>query len=138
MAGNIRENSQELDSLIRKIAEKAVGIMPRGWRLAAVGYFLVGEELLDHQQIAALCGADEEYRDLMEESWDDFDLQDAALEIKELFEQLHELCGRAGDNWMEATLVVKGNGSFKMDFVYEAIREYDNFFIDDWRSRYLV
>lgn len=138
MAGNIKENSQELDRLIKKIAEKVAGIMPQDWSRVAAGYFLVGEAGVGHQQIVALCGAEEEYRDLMEESWDDFDLQDAALEIKELFEQLHDLCGKAGDDWVEATLSVKRNGSLKMDFIYEAIREYDNFFVDDWRSRYLV
>ena len=55
MAGNIKENSQELDRLIRKIAEKTAGIMPQDWVCAAAGYFLAGEARVDHQQIVALC-----------------------------------------------------------------------------------
>ncbi len=138
MAGKIRENEAELEAVIEKIVRKAVDIMPEDWYEALVGYFLVGEELYEHQQVVAFCKSSTDYRDLMKESWEDFDMQDGILDIKDLFREMHTLCSAAGDNWAEVTVSVKRSGAFQVDYVYEPITEYDNFFITDWLGRYLA
>ena len=138
MAGIVRENKAKLEAVIEKIVRKAVGIMPEDWYEAVVGYFLVGEELYEHQQVIALCRSKTDYQDLMKESWENFDMQDEILDIKDLFREMHILCSAAGDNWTEVTVTVKRNGAFQVNCVYEPITEYDNFFITDWIGRYLT
>lgn len=138
MANSVKENKQELERLIQKIAVQAAELFPQDWYCAALGYFLAGEEYNEHQQISVLCESSQDYVDIMKDAWDDFDTQDVILDIRELFVQMREICKSVGDNWVEATLVLKRSGAFEMNYVYEPITEYDNFFIEDWKSTYLV
>ena len=138
MAGEIRENKAELDGQIKKIAKMTADILPDGWEKAAAGYFLTGEDEAEQLQVTAVCEDEEDYRDVSADSWDDGDLADALLDIGEEFAALHSLCRKAGDNWSEATLVISRSGRFEMKFVYEPVTEYDNFFLDEWKSRYLA
>lgn len=135
---DIREDKRELDGQIRRIAGLLADVLPEGWTRAAAGYFLVGEDKSEQMQVVALTGDGEDFVDIMDASFDDFDLQDGVLELQEEFGKLYRLCRAAGDSFTEATLVLKRSGNFEMKFSYEPIHEYDNFFADDWKSSHLL
>ena len=138
MSDYIRENKADLQDHFQAIASKALEILPEDWTSAALGYFLVGEDRTEQQQLLVRCSSSKELRDVMKEAWDDFDMQDILIDILEEFRKMHEVCAKAEDDWCEATMLLNRDGSFNMDYVYEPITVYDSFFILDWQSRHII
>lgn len=137
MSDRIRVNQEALQPLFDAIGRKAVEMVPGRWYQMVLGYFIEQGERLPSQQFLVQMAGEDDYQDMMEEAWNNFDLVDGIADLGDLFCQVHDLCAAAGDDWSEMTFVLNGNLEFHVDFRYDPIAKCDRLFLLDWQSRYL-
>lgn len=134
---NIHEDKQKLESIIQSIGNFIVTILPDTWSKVVMGYFIVGENQVSHLQLHVISTTSDDYIDLMEESWDSDELDDAIIEIQRLCKSLRSVCTDVNDYWNAMTFSMLADASFNIDYDYELINEYDSKYILKWQSQYL-
>ena len=78
-----------------------------------------------------------DYSDLVKQSWDNEQYDDAIIDIEDLCKELHKLCEAVNDSWTSISYILESNGFYNADYGYEIIENYDSCFIMDWQSEYL-
>ena len=132
----IRENKQELNSIMQKIGNTILPVLDENWEKVVVGYF-VEDNGVTHLQFFVLNTDADDYSDLVKLSWDTDLYDDAIVDLEDLCKELRILCEGANDSWTSFTYVLEGDGSYNADYEYDAIDNYDSRFIMDWQSKYL-
>lgn len=133
---DIRENKQELNSIMQKIGNTILPVLDENWEKVVVGYF-VEDNGVTHLQFFVLNTDADDYSDLVKLSWDTYLYDDAIVDLEDLCKELRILCEEANDSWTSFTYVLEGDGSYNADYEYDAIDNYDSRFIMDWQSKYL-
>lgn len=133
---DIRENKQELNSIMQKIGNTILPVLDENWEKVVVGYF-VEDNGVTHLQFFVLNTDADDYSDLVKLSWDTDLYDDAIVDLEDLCKELRILCEGANDSWTSFTYVLEGDGSYNADYEYDAIDNYDSRFIMDWQSKYL-
>lgn len=133
---DIRENKQELNSIMQKIGNTILPVLDENWEKVVVGYF-VEDNGVTHLQFFVLNTDADDYSDLVKLSWDTDLYDDAIVDLEDLCKELRILCEEASDSWTSFTYVLEGDGSYNADYEYDAIDNYDSRFIMDWQSKYL-
>ena len=133
---DIRENKQELNSIMQKIGNTILPVLDENWEKVVIGYF-VEDNGVTHLQFFVLNTDADDYSDLVKLSWDTDLSDDAIVDLEDLCKELRILCEEANDSWTSFTYVLEGNGSYNADYEYDAIDNYDSRFIMDWQSKYL-
>lgn len=133
---DIRENKQELNSIMQKIGNTILPVLDENWEKVVVGYF-VEDNGVTHFQFFVLNTDADDYSDLVKLSWDTDLYDDAIVDLEDLCKELRILCEEANDSWTSFTYVLEGDGSYNADYEYDAIDNYDSRFIMDWQSKYL-
>ena len=133
---DIRENKQELNSIMQKIGNTILPVLDENWEKVVVGYF-VEDNGVTHLQFFVLNTDADDYSDLVKLSWDTDLYDDAIVDLGDLCKELRILCEEARDSWTSFTYVLEGDGSYNADYEYDAIDNYDSRFIMDWQSKYL-
>lgn len=133
----IREDKQQLQSIISAMGNTIASAMPDGWYKTVMGYFVAGENQTEHLQLHTITDTSDDYIDVVKESWDVDEYDDAIIELQKLGRQMRELCIKAYDNWNSVTFILHANGTFNMDYDYREIKEYDSRFVMSWQSQYL-
>ena len=134
---NVRENKQELQAVIQALGNAAASVLPEDWEHVVVGYFIAGENNVSHLQFHTITASSDDYIDLMDESWDYDEFDDAIIEVQQICKKLRSVCSAANDNWTAMTFSMMADGTFNIDYSYDAIRGYDSTFILKWQSQYL-
>lgn len=133
---DIRENKQELNSIMQKIGNTILPVLDENWEKVVIGYF-VEDNGVTHLQFFVLNTDADDYSDLVKLSWDTDLYDDAIVDLEDLCKELRILCEEANDFWTSFTYVLEGDGSYNADYEYDAIDNYDSRFIMDWQSKYL-
>lgn len=133
---DIRENKQELNSIMQKIGNTILPVLDENWEKVVVGCF-VEDNGVTHLQFFVLNTDADDYSDLVKLSWDTDLYDDAIVDLEDLCKELRILCEEANDSWTSFTYVLEGDGSYNADYEYDAIDNYDSRFIMDWQSKYL-
>ena len=133
---DIRENKQELNSIMQKIGNTILPVLDENWEKVVIGYF-VEDNGVTHLQFFVLNTDADDYSDLVKLSWDTDLYDDAIVDLEDLCKELRILCEEANDSWTSFTYVLEGDGSYNADYEYDAIDNYDSRFIMDWQSKYL-
>lgn len=133
---DIRENKQELNSIMQKIGNTILPVLDENWEKVVVGYF-VEDNGVTHLQFFVLNTDADDYSDLVKLSWDTDLYDDAIVDLEDLCKELRILCEESSDSWTSFTYVLEGDGSYNADYEYDAIDNYDSRFIMDWQSKYL-
>lgn len=134
---NIREDKQQMQNVIQSIGNTVVTILPATWEKVVIGYFIAGEDQVSHLQLHVMSSDSDDYADLMEESWESDELDDAIIAVQQLCKELRSICTAVNDSWDSMTFSMLADGSFNIDYSYEPIEEYDSKYILKWQSRYL-
>ena len=134
---DVRENKQELQGVIQALGNVIASILPENWERVVVGYFIAGENSVSHLQFHTITTSSDDYIDLMDESWDTDDFDDAIIEVQQYCKKLKSICYIANDNWTAMTFSIMADGTFNIDYVYDVIEDYDSTFILKWQSQYL-
>ena len=92
---------------------------------------------MSHLQFHTITTSSDDYIDLMDESWDTDDFDDAIIEVQQYCKKLKSICYIANDNWTAMTFSMMADGTFNIDYVYDVIEDYDSTFILKWQSQYL-
>ena len=135
---NIRENKQQLQQQIQALGNAAASALPDNWERVVVGFFLSGEKLVTHLQFHVMTTTSDDYIDLMNASWDTDAYDGAISEIQQICKKIRSICVAARDSWMSMTFCMMADGSFNIDYDYDAIERYDPAFIMMWQSQYLT
>lgn len=133
---DIRENKQELNSIMQKIGNAILPVLDENWEKVVVGHF-VEENGVTHLQFFVLNTDADDYYDLVKLSWDIDRYDDRIVDLEDLCKELRILCEEVNDFWTSFTYVLEGDGSYNADYEYDAIDNYDSRFIMDWQSKYL-
>lgn len=133
---DIRENKQELNSIMQKIGNTILPVLDENWEKVVVGYF-VEDNGVTHIQFFVLNTDADDYSNLVKLSWDTDLYDDAIVDLDDLCKELRILCEEVNDPWTSFTYVLEGDGSYNADYEYDAIDNYDSRFIMDWQSKYL-
>lgn len=133
---DIRENKQELNSIMQKIGNTILPVLDENWEKVVVGYF-VEDNGVTHLQFFVLNTDADDYSNLVKLSWDTDLYDDAIVDLEDLCKELRILCEVVNDPWTSFTYVLEGDGSYNADYEYDAIDNYDSRFIMDWQSKYL-
>ena len=133
---DIRENKQELNSIMQKIGNTILPVLDENWEKVVVGYFVEDNGVTLLQFFVLNTDADD-YSDLVKLAWDTDLYDDAIVDLEDLCKELRILCEGANDSWTSFTYVLEGDGSYNADYEYDAIDNYDSRFIMDWQSKYL-
>lgn len=131
----IREDIAETGAAFQKIGGLLAKNLPKNWQKAVYGFFLT-DDGEPHYQLWADDGG-EDYRNLMEDYWEDDEFLDETEALEEVCLALHKACAAAKDDWREMTFTLRADGNFSVDFGYDAIRTLDSGFVMDWQSRCL-
>lgn len=134
---DVRENKQELQATIQALGNVAVSVLPKDWERVVVGYFIAGENNVSHLQFHTITTSSDDYIDLMGESWDSDEFDDAIIEVQQLCKKLKSICYAVNDNWTAMTFSVMVDGTFNIDYTYDVIENFDSTFILKWQSQYL-
>lgn len=135
---DVRENKQELQTIIQALGNAAASILPQNWERVVIGYFIVGENNVSHLQFHTITTFSDDYIDLMDESWDSDELDDAVIEVQRNCKKIRTICSAANDCWTAMTFCMMADGTFNIDYVYDVIEDYDSSFILNWQSQYLI
>ena len=142
-AGDVRLNNQihedpkRLQQFYERIGTLLISLMPDTWDLVVMGYFLEGEDRVPHQQILYDAAGNGDYIDLMEQTWDNEDLEEGVLDLGDTCARMQEYCRSCGDDWQSMTIRLQPDGNFSVQYDYNAIDFYDTRYIQDWQSRSL-
>lgn len=134
---DIRENKQELQSIIKTLGNTTASILPENWKHVVVGYFIAGETNVSHLQFHTITIYSDDYIDIMDASWDCDEFDDAIIEIQQICKKLLTICKAVNDNWTSMTFCMTADGAFNIDYAYDVIEDYDSTFILKWQSQYL-
>lgn len=134
---DVRENKQELQAIIQALGNATASILPENWEHTIVGYFIAGESNVSHLQFHTITASSDDYIDLMDESWEYDEFDDAIIEVQQFCEKLRSICSIANDNWTAMTFSMMSDGTFNIDYAYDVIEDYDSTFILKWQSQYL-
>ena len=135
---DIRENKQELQTIIQALGNAAASILPKNWERVVIGYFIAGESNVSHLQFHTITTSSDDYIDLMDKSWDSNKLDDAVIEVQRNCKKIRTICSAANDSWTAMTFIMMADGTFNIDYVYDVIEDYDSSFILNWQSQYLI
>lgn len=135
---DIRENKQELQTIIQALGNAAASILPKNWERVVIGYFIAGESNVSHLQFHTITTSSDDYIDLMDKSWDSNELDDAVIEVQRNCKKIRTICSAANDSWTAMTFIMMADGTFNIDYVYDVIEDYDSSFILNWQSQYLI
>ena len=135
---DVRENKQELQTIIQALGNAAASILPKNWERVVIGYFIAGESNVSHLQFHTITTSSDDYIDLMDESWDSDELDDAIIEVQRNCKKIRTICSAANDSWTAMTFIMMADGTFNIDYVYDVIEDYDSSFILNWQSQYLI
>ena len=138
MRANLFEYQEKMKKLINTLGSEIVCAMPDEWKTVIAAYFVAGNFDSEHVKLCVNTAQQETYRDLTEESWLTDEYDDLILEIQELFRQLRKISIDMGDIWYGATLTLRSNNSFSIDFKYEPIEEFNSDFLTVWENAYLI
>ncbi len=135
---DVRENKQELQAVIQTLGNVAASILPKDWERVVVGYFITGESNISHLQFHVITTSSDDYVDLLNESWDSDEFDDAIIEIQQCCKKIRSICSAAKDSWTAMTFGMMADSTFNIDYAYDEIRDYDASFILKWQSQYLI
>lgn len=135
---DVRENKQELQTIIQALGNAAASALPKNWERVVIGYFIAGESNVSHLQFHTITTSSDDYIDLMDESWDSDELDDAVIEVQRNCKKIRTICSAANDSWTAMTFVMMADGTFNIDYVYDVIEDYDSSFVLNWQSQYLI
>ena len=135
---DVREHKQELQAVIQALGNAAVSILPKDWERVVVGYFVAGENNISHLQFHKITTSSDDYIDLMDESWNSDEFDDALIEVQKYCKKIRSICSAANDNWTTMTFSMMADGTFNIDYAYDVIKNYNSSFILNWQSQYLI
>jgi hypothetical protein len=135
---DVRENKQELQTVIQALGNAAVSILFKDWERVVIGYFIAGESNVSHLQFHAITTSSDDYIDLMDESWDSDEFDDAVVEVQRNCKKIRAICSAVNDNWTAMTFTMMADGTFNIDYAYDVIEDYNSSFILNWQSQYLI
>ena len=95
---DIRENKQELQTIIQALGNAAASILPKNWERVVIGYFIAGESNVSHLQFHTITTSSDDYIDLMDKSWDSNELDDAVIEVQRNCKKIRTICSAANDS----------------------------------------
>lgn len=134
---DVREHKKELHAAIQALGNAAASVVSKDWKRVVVGYFIAGENNVSHLQFHTITTSSDDYIDLMDESWDSDELDDAIIEVQQFCKKIKSICFAANDDWTAMTFTILANGIFNIDYAYDVIEDYDSTFILKWQSQYL-
>lgn len=135
---DVRENKQELQTIIQALGNAATSILPHNWERVVIGYFIAGENDVSHLQFHIITTSSDDYIDLIDESWDSDEIDDAVIEIQRNCKKIRTICSAANDSWTAMTFSMMADGTFNIDYVYNVIEDYNSSFILNWQSQHLI
>lgn len=135
---DVRENKQELQAIIQTLGNATASVLPEDWERVVVGYFIAGENNISHLQFHAITTSSDDYIDLMNESWESDEFDDAIIEVQQLCKKIRSICSAANDSWTAMTFSMMADGTFNINYAYDVIEDYDSPFILNWQSQYLI
>lgn len=133
----IREDKKALQAQLEKIGGTIAGVMPERWVRIVLGYFVEAETQISHLQIWFLQAGDDDYTDLQALAWQEDGYDDAIVDTSDLCDALRSFCAKAGDCWNIMTMTIRRDGSFEVEYSYDAIPDFNARVIRDWQSQYL-
>lgn len=134
---NIREDKKVIQGIVQALGNTIVSVLPDSWSKVVLGYFVVGDSQVSHLQFHVITAVSDDYVDLMEESWDSDEFDDAIIEVQRLCREMRNICAESMDRWTALTFSMRADGSFDIDYSYDEIADYDAQFILKWQSQYL-
>ncbi len=135
---DIREDKNALNRMLQKLGNVIVPSLSSEWVKIVAGYFIEEETKISHFQLFVLNVNNDDYLDIVKESWESERYDDAIVDAQDVCRRIYEFCCKAGDNWSMMTFVVGRDGAYNVDYSYEPIRSYDARYLLDWQSSYLV
>ncbi|KAI4447210.1 hypothetical protein C823_001729 [Eubacterium plexicaudatum ASF492] len=135
---DIREDKNTLNGMFQELSNVIVPSLPAEWIKIVAGYFIETESKVSHFQLFVLNENDDDYLDLVKESWESDKYDNAIVDAEDVCKKIHEICCKVGDDWSMMTFVVECDGAYNVDYSYEPIKSYDARYLLDWQSSYLA
>lgn len=132
-----KQDKYDLSGIWQGLGNAIVPVLKDNWLRVIVGYFVEDEAETSHLQIFVLNADADDYEDLTLASWDHTDYDDAILNAQDICGQLRTSL-RETSPWTSLTFVLERNGTYRVEFGYEPIKDYSSMFLLDWQSRYLT
>ncbi len=117
------------------IGMQLANLLPAGWQKTALGYFVEEDPELAAVQIIYLL--DGEWKDLMQDSWED-KVDDCALDdLLHKCEELYYFCEKQDMRFSSYTFSMKSSGKYKTSYDYTPISEFTKEIQDKWMAQQL-
>ncbi len=129
----IRENSEQFNQQMKKIAQCLVDVSVRGWQRMILGVFQGDgiQSLVIYAQLMDNSVVDITKKVIQSENED---VINAYMDLCDDCEELYEMCEKQKDAWTSCAFWVMPSGSFSIDFDYTPFDTLTVEVVEQWKK----
>ena len=134
-----KENQDKMNKYFKDLAFHLNNALPENWYHVVLGsfYYIKEDHLMDNYQIYYQYSPGDDYLDLLKEFWEgtEDDLREDSIdEVSLILQDIHDYCKKCEDDWREMTFDFYVNGHYDVNFQYDDIDDFNEFYINMWHA----